>query len=86
MYLEIERARFRAHLRNDGRMQVTSIHPYDETEYHWALQVSESCWRIYRQHKLCGTLRGLQITHEDVAKALLKADREAHLEPRRAIW
>ena len=45
---EIEGTRFHLTDRGDGTLQVTSIHPYDETEYHWALQASKSCWHICR--------------------------------------
>lgn len=39
---EIDRQRFHVTERTDGKLQVSSIHPYDETEYHWAMQASKS--------------------------------------------
>ena len=42
--------------RGDGTLVVTSIHPYDEIEYHWAQQASKSCWRIYRCGKIVTTV------------------------------
>lgn len=35
--------RFHVTDRGDGTLQVSSIHPYDETDYHWAYQASKSC-------------------------------------------
>lgn len=40
----IGRQRFHVTDRGDGTLQVSSIHPYDETDYHWAFQASKSCW------------------------------------------
>ena len=84
---EINRTRFHVTDRGDGTLQVSSIHPYDETEYHWALQASKSCWRIIRNGHVAKTiLEHTEITPEQIAHCLLKADLEAHLTPRRAIW
>ena len=36
----IGRQRFHVTDRGNGTLQVSSIHPYDETDYHWAFQAS----------------------------------------------
>ena len=93
----IGRQRFHVTDRGDGTLQVTSIHPYDETEYHWAYQASKSCWRICRSvQRGCrtvnevvstvGSMSGSEITPETIAQFLLEADEKAQLKPRRAIW
>lgn len=86
---EIKGTRFHVTDRGDSTLQVTSIHPYDETEYHWAQQASKSCWHIYRHGRkvsTLGSLSGSEITPEAVAQFLMKADAGAQLKPRRAIW
>lgn len=83
------RQRFHVTDRGDGTLQVTSIHPYDETEYHWAMQTSKSCWHIYRDGRKVSTIAsesGTEITPEVIARFLLQADRDAQLKPRPAIW
>ena len=86
---QIGRQRFHVTDRGDGTLQVSSIHPYDETEYHWAQQASKSCWHIYRtggnRRVLC-SIDGDEITPEAVAQYLLQLDREEQLKPRPAIW
>lgn len=86
---EIGRQSFHVTDRGDGTLQVSSIHPYDETEYHWAQQASKSCWHIYREgHRrsvLC-SVDGDEITPEAIAQFLLQLDRDAQLKPRPAIW
>lgn len=86
---EIKGTRFHVTDRGDGTLQVTSIHPYDETEHHWALQATKSGWRIYRQGRkvsTVGSLTGSEITPEQIAHWLLRADLEAKLTPRTAVW
>ena len=68
--------------------QVTSIHPYDEIEYHWAQQASKSCWRIYRCGKIVTTVceyKG-EITPEEIAFCLMRADLGAGLISRNSVW
>lgn len=86
---EIDYQRFHVTDRGDGHLQVSSIHPYDETEYHWAYQASKSAWNIYRNgKKVCtiGKTDGSEISPKTIAQFLMRADEEAHLEPHRAIW
>lgn len=84
---QIKGTRFRVTAREDGRLQVTSIHPYDETEYHWALQVTKSRWHIFREGRLVTTiLEHSEINSEQIAHCLLRADLEAKLIPWRAVW
>ena len=86
---QIGRQRFHVTDRGDGTLQVSSIHPYDETEYHWAQQASKSCWHIYRtggKRRVLCSIDGDEITPEAVAQYLLQFDREEQLKPRPAIW
>lgn len=86
---EINRQRFRVTDCGDGTLQVTSIHPYDETNYHWAKQDSKFCWHIYREGgdiSVIVNVNNSEITPETVAQFLLEADRDAQLKPQRAIW
>ncbi len=86
---QIGRQRFHVTDRGDGTLQVSSIHPYDETEYHWAQQASKSCWHIYRtggKRRVLCSIDGGEITPEAVAQYLLQLDREEQLKPRPAIW
>lgn len=84
---EVKSTRFHVTDRGDGALQVTSIHPYDWTDYHWALQASKSCWHIYRCGRRVKTIQEhIEITPEQVAHCLLVADLEANLTPRTAVW
>lgn len=86
---QIGRQRFHVTDRGDGTLQVSGIHPYDETEYHWAQQASKSCWHIYRtggKRRVLCSIDGDEITPEAVAQYLMQLDREEQLEPRPAIW
>ena len=68
-----------------GTLCVQSIHPYDETEYHWARQgVTGNSWFIFREGKRAATLG--KLTKEEVAQVLLNLDQEAHLQRRGGIW
>ena len=68
-----------------GTPYIESIHPYDETEYHWARQgVVGTCWFVFRDGKRVGTLG--RMTRDEVAQALLNLDAQAHLERRGGIW
>lgn len=86
---DIGRQHFHVTQRSDGTLHVSSLHPYDETNYHWAYQASKSCWHICREGKkvsVVASTSGSEITPEMIAQFLLKADSDAHLKPRRAIW
>lgn len=86
---EIGGVRFHLTDRGDGSLQVASIHPYDETEYHWAYEASKSVWHIVREGKRVAVFQdenGECVRSEAVARFLLKLDAEAHLKPIRAIW
>ena len=76
-----------------GTPCVSSIHPYDETEYHWArreaLKSSTREWRVYRCGKRVCTiwLDSAQLDEEEqVAQKLLNLDAEAHLIRTGGIW
>lgn len=86
---QIGRQRFHVTDRGDDTLQVSGIHPYDDTEYHWAQQASKSCWHIYRtggKRRVLCSIDGGEITPEAVAQYLLQLDREEQLKPRPAIW
>ena len=68
-----------------GTPCISSIHPYDETEYHWARQgVTGHSWFVFRDGKRVCTLGSL--TEEQVAAELLNLDRAAHLTRTGGIW
>ena len=68
-----------------GTLCIQSIHPYDETNYHWARQgVTGHSWVVFREGKRVVTLG--QLTKEQVAQELLTLDRQAHLHRRGGIW
>jgi len=77
---------------NDGRIYVRSIHPYDETEYHWArhLGIQEDYWGIYRDGKFIARSRdfcdGVEVTPEQIAGELLNLDEAANLKRTGGIW
>ena len=67
---------------------IHSIHPYDETEYHWARQgVTGYSWFVFRAGNRIITLGGsTPLTREQVAQELLNLDRQAHLTRCGGIW
>ena len=68
-----------------GTLCIQSIHPYDETNYHWARQgVTGHSWFVFREGKRVATLG--QLTKEQVAQELLNLDQLAHLHRRGGIW
>ena len=84
--------RFHLTDRGDGTLQVTSIHPYDETEYHWDLK-SAGCnfWSIIRNGQKVSTVGPFiggkpdeateTLSPEQIAYFLIEADIKAKLEP-----
>ena len=77
---------------SDGRTYVESIHPYDETEYHWAYHpgTEDAYWGIYREGNFVARSRdfydGAEVTPEQIAEELLNCDEAAKLERRGGIW
>ena len=68
-----------------GAPYIDSIHPYDETEYHWARQGAQgSCWFVFREGRRVGTLG--RLAPEAVAAELLNRDRAAGLTRTGGIW
>ena len=84
--ITVDRQRFRIKIdHRTGTLCVSSIHPYDETEYHWARQgAARHSWFVYRAGRLVCTLGSL--TEEQVAAELLNLDRQAHLTRTGGIW
>ena len=79
--------------RRTGTPCIQSIHPYDETEYHWArrepLKSDTREWRVYRNGKrVCSIwLTGIALREKEiVAEALLNLDNGAHLTRLGGIW
>lgn len=73
----------------DGRMYLQSHHPYDNTEYHWAVRdPQDGSWKVYRAGRYQITLGSAmtQLDPETVAHKLLALDRAAGLKPHTAIW
>ena len=70
-----------------GTVCVQSIHPYDETEYHWARKSPAGMWKVYRRGKLVTIFgKSLNLEPEQVAARLLNLDRQAHLTRTGGIW
>ncbi len=76
-----------------GTPCISSIHPYDETEYHWArreaLKSSLREWRVYRQGKrVCSIwFEGTPLNEDElVARKLQNLDEQAQLERTGGIW
>ena len=70
-----------------GTPYVHSIHPYDETEYHWARKLPAGMWKVYRWGKLVTIFgKSLNLEPEQVAARLLNLDRQAHLTRTGGIW
>jgi len=69
-----------------GAASISSIHPYDETEYHWAKQNTDGTWTVYRDGKLITKLDSDDMTWGEVAEELLKLDKKAKLERTGGIW
>ncbi len=90
----IEKQRFSYQIdRRTGTPCIQSIHPYDETEYHWArrepLKSDKREWRVYRNGKrVCSIwLTGTVLREKEiVAQALLNLDNGAHLTRLGGIW
>ena len=88
---------FSAKIYADGRIYVQSIHPYDETEYHWARKsAGKNFWRINREGRHVSTISAFvdkepdhtaePLSPQQIAYFLIKADEDAQLKPRPAIW
>ena len=79
---------FSARAHDDGRIYVQSIHPYDDTEYHWARfsGQEDDFWEIRLNGRFVGRTRdfydGADLSPEDVAAVLLDLDGRAGLNPR----
>ena len=88
----VDRQPFSARIFADGHTEVTSIHPYDETEYHWARHAGgeDDYWKIYREGMFVGWVAdyydGADLSPEDIAGVLLDLDRRENLQRRGGIW
>lgn len=83
-YLTVNNQKF---VVKSGRITfISSIHPYDETEYHWAKQNTDGTWTVYRDGRFITKLDFDDMTWGEVAKELLRLDREAKLERTGGIW
>lgn len=82
----VDRQRFFVRKDSAGANLIRSIHPYDETEYHWAKQNGNGTWTVYRGGKLITKLDSDDMTWGEVAKELLRLDKEAKLRRTGGIW
>ena len=65
---------------------VHSIHPYDETEYHWARRSAETGhWIIYLNGRKKAVMSKV-INEKEIAAILLDMDRQAGLKRTGGIW
>ena len=64
---------------------ISSIHPYDETNYHWARQNKDGSWGIYRAGRQC-VLIAEKASEEEIAQALLGFDNALGLKRTGGIW
>ena len=89
--------KFMVHEHEDGTVDVSSIHPYDETEYHWARKsAGKNFWRINLEGRHVSTISAFvgnepdhaaePLSPQQIAYFLIKADEDAQLKPRPAIW
>ena len=75
-----------------GTPCISSIHPYDETEYHWARHNGgeDDFWHIYREGRFVGHAAdyydGADLSPEDIAGVLLDLDQRTNLQRRGGIW
>lgn len=67
-----------------GRLYVKSIHPYDDTEYHWAFMCFDGTWKVYRAGRYQITFGSIyqRLSPEQVAVKLLALDEATGLMPR----
>ena len=84
----VDRQRFGSEIDpRTGTPYVHSIHPYDETEYHWARKSPAGMWKVDRRGKLVTIFgKSLNLEPEQVAARLLNLDRQAHLTRTGGIW
>ena len=70
-----------------GTPCVHSIHPYDETEYHWARKSPAGMWKVYRRGQLVTIFaKTLNLDAQQVAARLQNLDDQAGLTRRGGIW
>ena len=76
--------------RIDGTIQIISVNPYDETDYHWARRTPGSTrWQIIRAGKTYDWAigeNGAALTTEEVCKLLDQMDKAANLHRTGGIW
>jgi hypothetical protein len=74
----------------NGDLRVSSVNPYDETDYHWArLPRGSACWEIIRDRKTRGGASGRDgatLTTEEVCRLLNQMDKDANLHRTGGIW
>lgn len=82
---------FGIHVDGD-KIQVSSIHPYDESEYHWAKSMDDGeTYIIYINGKMVEMFDdtyGDQASggFNDIMAELVRLDKEANIKPKKAIW
>ena len=69
-----------------GTPYVYSIHPYDETEYHWARKGTGRIvkWHVFRDGKFVSSVPNCSV--EEIAERLMDMDSKAGLHRTGGIW
>lgn len=82
---------FGIHITGD-EIQVSSIHPYDESEYHWALSKDDGeTYIIYRDGKMIEMFDGTEQDQDnggfnDIMAELIRLDKKANIRRTGGIW
>lgn len=90
-HIKVDRMRYSINEGNKYGVSISSIHPYDETEYHWAhLKPGRIIWKVMRdRHIVCYLApksRHNPLTLEEVARELQRLDDQRGLHRTGGIW
>ena len=90
-FITVDRMKYSIHEGLKYGTCISSIHPYDETEYHWAhRRPGERYWFVYlgREIKchLAPESGTTPLAVEEVARELERLDRQAQLHRTGGIW
>ena len=90
-FITVDRMKYSIHEGPKYGTGISSIHPYDETEYHLAhRRPGERYWFVYlgRQIKchLAPKSGSTPLSEEEVARELERLDRQANLHRTGGIW
>ena len=90
-FITVDRMKYSIHEGEKYGIGISSIHPYDETEYHWAhRKPNEIYWHVYLKRQVVCNLPpksgATPLTVEEVARELERLDQQAHLHRTGGIW